>query len=213
MNPVSFAQRRIAGSYTVDPWGLDTDLVELLSPLAGVRWSIEVDGGYHVPGHGPVVVVFNRRWGLSEPLVVARALRLATGRWVRVVGIPDVAPVGPLLSRLGAAVDAPAEVAGLLRSGEVVAVPLGRQPGMRRRAGRLAPALVELAVQHGAPVLPVVAVGHELGRRWRVVVGPVVAAPVEDTVAPFVTAELIDRVRVAVQDLLDGTRPPRRRPW
>ena len=63
------------------------------------------------------MVVCNRRFGVSEPLVLTAGLGRATGRWVRLVGLPDVAPVGPILRRLGSTVDAPAEVAGSAAGG------------------------------------------------------------------------------------------------
>ncbi|MGH9117772.1 MAG: hypothetical protein ACRD0A_07805 [Acidimicrobiales bacterium] len=204
MNAATFLRRRLAGTYQVDPWGLDPDLVELVSPLAGLRWSLEVDGAHQLPPDGPAVVVCNRRFGVSEPLVLAAGLARATGRLVRLVGLPDVAPVGPLLRRLGSTVAVPAEVAGLLRAGQVVGVPLVLEPTTRYRAGWLDPALVTLALEQEAPVFPVAAIGHELGRRWRLIVGPEAGHGAADP------AQMVDDVRTAVQALLDGARPARR---
>jgi hypothetical protein len=204
LNPATFVRRRVAGTYDVDPWGLDTDLVELVSPLADVRWAIEVDGAHHVPAEGPALVVFNRRWGLSEPVVVARGLRRAAGRSLRLAGAADMAPVGPLLRRFGATIAAPAEIGSLLRAGEVVGEALGRAPGWGRHAAGLRPEPVELALAHAAPIIPGAVVGHELGRRWRVVLAPPVA-PAADSRGPRLLAELVDQVRVTIQGLLDGT--------
>ena len=83
---VPMLRRRVDGTFEVDEWGLDPDLVALVEPVAGVRWRVSVDGGQHVPTAGPAMVVHNRRAGLSEPFVVARAVRLATGRHARPVG-------------------------------------------------------------------------------------------------------------------------------
>lgn len=209
MNLATFVRRRLAGAYVVDAWGLDPDLVDLVSPVTSWRWSIEVDGAHHVPVDGPAMLVFNRRFGLSEPAVVTMGLRHASGRAIRLVGVPDVAPVGPWLRRFGAAVDTPAEVAGLLRGGELVLVPLGIEIGARR-AGRLDPVLVETALEQGVPIVPVAALGHELGRNWRVVVGPAIDALRTDGSGARPTAEAVDVVRSAVQALLDGVRPPGR---
>jgi hypothetical protein len=203
VNPATFVRRRVAGTYAVDPWGLDADLVELVSPLADVRWAIDVDGAKHVPSEGPALVVFNRRWGLSEPPVVALGLQRATGRSLRLAAAVDMAPVGPLLRRFGATIASPAEIGSLLRAGEVVGEALGRVPGRGRHTGGLRPEAVELALAHGAPVLPLAVVGHELGRRWRLVVGPPVG-PADDSLGPRLLAELVDQVRVTIQGLLDG---------
>ena len=141
-------RRRLQGTFAVDPWGLDVDLLDRVAPLADLRWSIAVDGERCIPDDGPAVLVSERRLSASEPAVVARAVRRSSGRIVRVVGIPDVAPVGPVLRRFGGVVDHPAEVASLLRAGELV----------------LARRIPDVDV----PVITVRTRGWELGRRWRV---------------------------------------------
>ena len=40
----TIVSRRFQGTFEVDPWGLDEDLLTLVSPLAGLRWSISVEG-------------------------------------------------------------------------------------------------------------------------------------------------------------------------
>jgi hypothetical protein len=140
--------RRLQGTFTVDPWGLDLDLLDRVAPLADLRWSIAVDGERCIPADGPAVLVSERRLSPSEPLVLARAVRRSTGRVLRVVGIPDVAPLAPVLRRQGGAVDHPAEVAALLRAGGLV----------------LARRIPDLDV----PVISVRTHGWEIGRRWRV---------------------------------------------
>jgi len=140
--------RRVRGTYDVDPWGLDVDLLDRVSPLADLRWSITCEGIDCIPASGPAVLVLSRRLSPSTPSIVARAVRLETGRVLRVVGIPDVAPIGPVLRRLGGVVDHPAEVRSLLRAGELV---------LTRRIPDL-----------DVPVIAVTARGWEVGRRWRV---------------------------------------------
>jgi hypothetical protein len=201
MDPATFLRRRFSGAYTVDPWGLDPDLIDLVSPLAGWRWAVDVDGAGRIPTAGPALLVFNRRIGLSEPPVVATAVRQAAGRTVRLVGMPDVAPVGPILRRFGAAVDTSAEIAALLRAGEVVVAPLGIEPRLGRRAGRIANRIVAPALALGVPVLPVAVLGHEIGRHWRVVIGEPVTGD-DDNGA--------DTTRHAVQALLDESQAPGR---
>lgn len=193
-------QRRVRGTFTVDPWGLDADLVALLAPATRLRWDIEVDGHVDLPP-GPLAVVMNRRLGLSEPWVVAEGLRRATGRHLRVVGLPDVAPMGPALRRLGAVLDRPDEIAGLLRAGEAVGLGLGLELRWGQHAGGLHPEVLAPVVAAGAPVVPVAVRGREVGRRWRLTVGEPIAAAVHP--GPLAVADLAEHTRLAVQALLD----------
>ena len=119
-------QRRARGAFDIDEWGLDPELVALANPIFGLRWDIEVRGGDQLPAVGGAVLVFNRRFGVSEPWVVARGIRQATGRFVRTVGVPDVAPVGPFIRRFGGVLDRTDEIAGLLRAGQLVGLPMSR---------------------------------------------------------------------------------------
>ncbi|MEY2570359.1 MAG: hypothetical protein QOE63_709 [Acidimicrobiaceae bacterium] len=203
---MDFVRRRLDGSYTVDEWGLDPDLVDFVSPAFGLRWRIDVEGVEHVPADGGAIVVSNRRIGCTEPFVLARGIRLATGRHVRVVGAPDLAPIGPALRRLGGVLERPDEVAGLLRAGELVGVALARSPRRRHHAGPAPAPLLAAAVVLGLPIVPVALVGREVGRRWRVVAGPVVEPGTDE--GPLAAAELADRARNAVQALLDDAFPP-----
>jgi hypothetical protein len=204
----SLLRRRLDGSYTVDEWGLDTDLVQLVSPALAVRWQVTVEGADALPANGPALLVFNRRFGLSEPFVVSRGIRQATGRHVRVTGAPDVAPVGPALRRLGGVLARPDEVAGLLRADELVAVALGSSARRRQLAGSAPAPLLAPALATGADVFPVAVIGREIGRRWRLVIGPAVEPPTSR--GPLATEELGDRVRSGVQALLDDAFPPGR---
>jgi hypothetical protein len=136
--------RRLRGEYEVDEWGLDPDLVRTLLPLARLRWSIETLGAPHLPVDGPALVVYSRRIGVSEQAVLGTAVYRATHRVVRFVGVPDVAPVGPLLRRLGGVLRRADEIAGLLRAGEVVAMEFtlrarGRQGELLKYLGALEP--------------------------------------------------------------------------
>ena len=204
---VDIARRRWDGTNVVDPWGLDHDLVALLDPVMDLRWSIGVDGAERIPAEGPAVVVANRRFGVSEPLVLGRALRKTTGRTARVLGVPDVAPFGPALRRVGGAVDRPEELGALLRAGEVVMVGLGVSLRLRHRAGSLDPRSLEPALRQRVPVLPAAVIGQELGRNWRVVIGD--ALPLPAGAGPLAVAELAESARAGVQAILDEALPPR----
>jgi 1-acyl-sn-glycerol-3-phosphate acyltransferase len=202
----ALVSRRLRGDFEIDEWGADPELVDLVNPLVAPFIRVSVDGAGNVPASGPAVLVANRRIGLLEPFVVVRGVRLATGRRTRFLGIPDVAPVGPVLRRLGGGVNRPDELAGLLRAGHLVALPLG--PGLRKplRAGALAPEAVAPALAMDVPVLPVAVVGGEVTGRWDVIIGEPVPRP--KSRGPLALAELADETRASVQALLDEAFPP-----
>lgn len=200
-------RHRIEGTNPIDEWGLDTELVDATAPLVALRWRVEVDGAAHLPTGSGAAIVFNRRLGVSESLVLAHGLHLAAGRRLRWVGAPDLAIVGPITRRFGGVLSRHEEVAGLLRSGELVAVPLGREVLRRAHAGPVPPEHVAPIVASGAPVVPAALVGHEAGRRWRVLLGEQIRPTGK---GPLAVAELAERARRAVQALLDEALPPRR---
>lgn len=208
MSEQSLLRRRFDGSYTVDEWGLDHDLVQLVSPAFALRWQVAVEGEESLPATGPALLVFNRRFGFSEPFVVSRAVRQATGRYVRVTGAPDVAPIGPALRRLGAVLARPDEVAGLLRADHLVALGLGASPRRRQLAGTAPAPLLAPALATGTPVFPVAVTGREVGRSWHLTIGPAIDHPTSR--GPLAAEELGDRVRGGVQALLDDAFPPGR---
>ncbi len=198
-------RRRIQGSYDIDEWGLDPELVATTDPLVSLRWDTEVTVDGHIPAAGGAVLVFNRRLGVSEPWVLARGIRRATGRFVRTVGAPDHAPIGPFLRRFGAVLDRPDEIEGLLRAGQLVGLPLSRRLTNEERAVSLDLDSMEAVLTSGVPVIPVALVGRELGRRWRVVVGQPI--PTATRRGPVPAADLAERTAVAVQELLNDAAP------
>ncbi len=156
--------RRARGAFDVDEWGLDPELVALADPLLALRWDIQVEGAEQLPALGGAVLVFNRRFGISEPWVLARGIRQATGRFVRTVGVPDVAPGRP--------VPAPLRRRARPHRRDRRA-PAGRAAGGPAHvppcaAGTRRPALeverLEAAIATGSPVVPVaLLVGREVG--------------------------------------------------
>jgi 1-acyl-sn-glycerol-3-phosphate acyltransferase len=196
-------RRRIDGSYVVDEWGFDPDFVAVLSPLLEARWTIRVEGDEHIPAEGAAVLVANRRIGMSEPFAVAGAVWQASGRVLRVLGVPDIAPIGPVLRRMGAVQDRPDELAGVLRAGQLALVFLDRQYRMGARVGQLARESVAPAVELGVPVLPIAVTGRELSRRWRVQIGAPVSPRTATGPGPLAVAETIDAVRAEIQESLD----------
>ncbi|MCB0970839.1 MAG: hypothetical protein KDA97_04885 [Acidimicrobiales bacterium] len=198
-------QRRLRGAYAIDEWGLDPELVALADPVIGLRWDIAVEGAASLPAVGGAVLVFNRRFGASEPWVLARGIRRACGRFVRTVGVPDVAPVGPVLRRFGGVLDRTDEIAGLLRAGQLVGLPMTRALRSREAVGSLDAERLEAAIETGAPVVPVALVGRELGRSWRIVVGSPLVPNASG--GPLAAAELAEDTARATQVLLDESLP------
>ncbi len=139
--------------------------------------------------------------------MLARGIRLATGRVVRIVGVPDVAPVGPLLRRLGGVLARPDEVAGLLRAGEVVGVLLDRDVRPRAHAGPSRRRCSPRPSRSACRVVPVALVGRSSAVAGASALGPAVAHP--DGRGPLALAELAERARTGVQELLDEALPPR----
>jgi len=203
---ITILKHRWDGTHPIDEWGLDPELVDFVSPVLAARWHLKVDGADNLPATGPAMVVFNRRLGLSEMFVCSRGLRQATGRFVRPVGAPDLGLVGPALRRFGAVQSNAEEVAGLLQSGEIVAVPLDREVVHRHHAGAAPLDHLTAAVMTDVPVVPVAVVGREIGRSWRLLVGEAIPSPARR--GPLAVAELADTARRAVQDLLDRALPP-----
>ena len=195
-----FLVRRARGTYSVDRWGLDLDVVRALTPLLRARFVIE-RSGFEPLGDGPAMIVFNRRIGFVEQLILTSAVNRSVGRIPRFVGVPDVAPIGPILRSLGGVLDRPDEVAGLLRAGELVSVGLMNEWVDRHHAGILSPEAVTPALNAGVPVGPAAVIGHEFGFRWKVVCGePVEPSPHHE---PLAATRLAERSRDAVQELLD----------
>lgn len=197
--------RRVRGAFEVDEWGLDPDLIAVSDPALALRWEIDVRGAEQLPAVGGAVLVCNRRFGVSEPWVLARGIRQAAGRFVRTVGVPDRAPVGPLLRRFGGVLDRTDEITGLLRAGQLVGLPMSRGLRTRETVGSLTTERLDAVLATGAPVVPVAMVGRELGRSWQIVVGAPLMAPVDG--GPLAAAELAETTAAAVQSLLDETLP------
>ena len=209
MTLAEIVDRRLSGTYSVDPWGADTDWVDALSFVS--RWMVRTDvvGVEHLPVTGPALLVVNRRIGVGEVTALVVGIRRATGRLVRPLGVPDITPA-PLLRRFGAVQSHPAEIASLLRAGELVAAPLARE-WRTHRCGTIASEVLAPALRLGVSVIPVGVAGGELTGQWRVAVGPAIAPPttVRGRMSPLAVAEAADRARAGVQALFDEAFPPR----
>jgi 1-acyl-sn-glycerol-3-phosphate acyltransferase len=195
------AEERLSGRFEVDDWGRDDGAVKVGGLLAGVRWSMSVGGIEHLPHRTGALVVTNSRRLALTPIMVAWALGAESGRPVRFVGRPDVAPVGALMRRVGGLLADPNEVSGALRAHQIVVVGTDavRQS---RRAGHVDPRYVAAALREGVPVLPAAAVSAPTGRRARIeVAGPVRSR--KRRRGPLAEVELAEHVQRRLQDLLD----------
>jgi hypothetical protein len=160
----------------------------------------------NVDEHGPALLVCNARRMALNPLLVAWAIGRALDRPVRFAGLADVAPIGPVLRRLGGLLADPAEVDTALAGGEVVVVGTTATRDTRR-AGRVPATLVEGAWTRHVPVHPVAVLGSALDRRVRVEIGrPVTTRRTRR--GPLGPTELADATRGALQKLLDETAGP-----
>jgi hypothetical protein len=190
----------------IDEWGRDAGLVRLVTPLLRLRWDASVGGLQHLPARSGALLLTNQRRLSWSPLYVAWALARATGRPVRFVGRPDVAPLGAALQRLGALLDDPAEVRGALRDHQLVV--LGAEPTSHpRHAGPFDQHHVAAALSAGSAVIPVASMSSVLGRAARVEVG----APIRERHhatggrrrGPLAAVELAEAAQRHVQRLLD----------
>ncbi len=104
----------------VDDWGRDPDFVAKIWTLSRLRWDVAVNGHDRLPKRaGALIVVSTRRFALA-PVFAALSIGGAIGRPVRFVGRPDIAPLGPIMQRLGGLLTRADEIAGALRAGQLV---------------------------------------------------------------------------------------------
>ena len=167
----ALAWRRVKGTFVVDEWGFDPDLVAALTPLARLRWTFEVDGAEYLPEIGPALIVTNQRMEPVSAMLVAVALREATHRPVRFSGVPDLAPIGPALRRMGGVHDGLDDLRSLLHAGELIVRSFRGSLVDVAGLGDPETGALGVALSLGVPVVPVLMSGAALGRRRRLLVG------------------------------------------
>jgi hypothetical protein len=195
------AVRRVTGRYEVDDWGRDPGMVGLLGGLADLRWAVSLGGASHLPARAGALVITNSRRFALTPLMVAWSLGEATGRPVRFVGHPDIAPTGAVLRRVGALLDDPRETRGALRDGEIVVV--GCQATRhQRQAGRVPVGHIGSALATGTSVFAAGAVSSPFSRHARIEVSHAVR-PTTKRRGPLAEVELAEQVCHRLQHVLD----------
>lgn len=186
----------------VDEWGRDPQFIDLITPLAKLRWDVAVGGIHHLPKRGGALLVTNARRFTLSAIYTAWALSAATGRPVRFGGRPDVAPIGPLLQRLGGLLADPDEIRAALGADELVVVSC-RSTSDPRHATPVDAALIGAAVVTNKPVFPVASSSSFIGRAARAEVGPQIRPHVKRR-GPLAEVELAELVQRHLQRMLDG---------
>lgn len=184
----------------VDDWGRDPELVERVIAISRLRWDVAVGGIEHLPARAGALVVVNARRFALAPVFAALAISDVTGRPVRFVGRPDVAPLGPLLQRLGALLPVEAELEGALRAGELVVLGADHE-ATNEYAGAIDHRLVGAAVAAKVRVLPAATISSPATRAARVEIGRE-ARLAKPRRGPLAELELADLVEHRIDDLL-----------
>jgi hypothetical protein len=171
---------------------------------------VSVRGAQHLPAEGPALLVANDRPASALSVGAVIALGRELGRPVRFTGAPDLAPFDLGLRRVGAVVEQPGEVAGLLRAGHLTVVWCRSSLRGGARVGSVRPDLVAPAASLELPVVAVAVLGRRWGREVRVEVSQPLRS--RHRVGPLAAFDLADDARTRLQSLLDDAAPPRW-PW
>lgn len=185
----------------VDDWGRDNAFVNRIWSVSQLRWSTSVGGAEHLAKRSGALIIVNARRFALAPVFAALAIGAELDRPVRFVGRPDVAPVGPLMQRMGALLPVEAEVEGALRAGELVV--LGAEHlATNQRTGLIDHHLVGAAVAAKVKVHPAATVSVPLRRNARVEIGPAVRLRTRRR-GPLEELETADLVQVRIDGMLD----------
>jgi hypothetical protein len=184
----------------VDDWGRDAGLVRTVIGLSRLRWDVTVGGDQRLPRRKGALIVVNARTLALAPIYAALALSEAVDRPVRFVGRPDVAPIGPLLRRIGGLLDHPDEVAGALAAGQLVVMGATHNERLRK-VGRVDHALVGGALIAGVQVFPAATSSNPIGRAARLEIGTPSRSPRRRR-GPLSELELADQVASDIELLL-----------
>jgi 1-acyl-sn-glycerol-3-phosphate acyltransferase len=174
----SLIKRRQRGEYTLDAFGMDSELVELVRPFSGFIYRsyfrVSAEGLDHVPSYGRALLVANHSGVLPwDGVMIASAVleQHAAPRVVRVLYAPSALALPGLprsLETFGQVCDTSANVLRLLEDDQLACVfpeganGLGKLFKARYKLARFRRSgSVALALQTGAPVVPVAVVGAE----------------------------------------------------
>src|SRR5262249_22390952 len=168
--PDGAAASQAASDVTDDPFGLDLELRQRVSPafrfLHDRYWRVEVHGAQHVPAEGPVLLVANHSGALPfDGAMVVTAVdgeRRRGDRFVETISALDVC-----YRKMGGVTASRENAQALLRMGQpVLLFPEGisgvaKPFSERYRLRPFSPGFARLAMQYDVPVVPVAIVGAE----------------------------------------------------
>lgn len=160
-----------------DPFGLHPDLVALAdlvtSPVYERYFRVQSHGGAHLPGDGAAIVAANHSGTLPFDAAMLWAdiyRNTSPPRAARAIAdyfVPSLPLVGTVFARTGSVGGSRGNARALLQAGELLMLFPEGTPGIGKRfrdryqlqAWR--PGHAELALRHGAPIIPTALVGPE----------------------------------------------------
>lgn len=177
---VDFVKRRLRGEYSVDPYGMDRDMIEVVRPFMSFMyrtwWRVQSYGIENVPAEGRALLVANHSGVLpwdgamissavasEHPVQPDRVVRSLHLHWFST--LPFVAPA---LAATGQVPGLPENAVRLLENDELVCVfpeglkGVGKLYKDRYKLARFGRGgFVQAALRARAPIVPVAVVGAE----------------------------------------------------
>lgn len=171
--------RRLAGEYHEDEWGFDEEFAEAVFPvfefLYRVWWRVEAVGVANLPAHGRALMVGNHAGSILpfDAVMIGTAVQKEhpLPRWVKAMVLNwafDLPFVSYVMRRIGGIPANPANLTRLLEQDQPVMVfpegakGFGKPFSERYRLQRFGRGgFVEVALETGAPIVPVAVVGSE----------------------------------------------------
>lgn len=173
--PTAFETPDAERAPDADPFGLDVELRELVTPafrfLHERYWRVDVSGVEHLPAEGPVLLVANHSGALPfDGAMIVTAVDLRRTRVVRFLYdrfVEAVSPLDTFYRKMGGVTASRENAQALLRMGAAVLLfPEGisgvaKPFSERYRLRPFSAGFARLAMQLDVPVVPVAVVGAE----------------------------------------------------
>lgn len=171
--------RRATGEYHEDEWGFDEEFTEAIFPLFeflySTWWRVKVSGVENVPGHGRALLAANHAGAILpfDATMIATAIQKEhpLPRWLKAMVLNwafELPFVSFLMRRVGGVPANPANMGRLLAQEQPVLVfpegvkGFGKPFAERYRLQRFGRGgFVEIALESGAPIVPVAVIGAE----------------------------------------------------
>lgn len=173
---VAGLRRRLVGSYEVDEFGLDLQILDILNaavePIAENWFRLQVRGIENIPADGGALLVANHSGTVPmDGLITSYAVRKHTGRPMRALGadlVFKLPGIGELARKAGATLACTEDAERLLSKGELAAVwpegfkGVGKPFSERYKLQRFGRGgFVSSAMRAQVPIVPVSIVGAE----------------------------------------------------